>query len=200
MRKYIVRSVPLLATLVLLAGSASAHEKWFHETQNSGLHWELLFRPMPLAFIAMVVVVTIIAWLYWRRRGRAFVPGPENLGTTDERRSALYGLVPAILGIHIAVPLLVAGVQGGPVAVEVVEVADQVVEAAMGPVLQQVPVEPDILVPLAALGEILAHEQEFLARVTVHEPVQRAQVRELLPRVARHLAEKRSLPGKPSGD
>ncbi len=112
MRERIFRSIVLLTTFFLITATASAHEKWFHETQNYGLHWELLFRPMPLAFIAGVVVVTVIAGLYWRRRGRAFVPGPENLGTTDERRSALYGLVPAILGIHIAVPLLVAGVQG----------------------------------------------------------------------------------------
>jgi uncharacterized membrane protein YphA (DoxX/SURF4 family) len=40
------------------------------------------------------------------------VPGPENFGATDERRSALYGLIPAILGVHVAVPLLVGGVQG----------------------------------------------------------------------------------------
>jgi hypothetical protein len=112
MRKNISTSIPLLGTLVLLASNASAHEKWFHETQTAGLHWELLFRPIPLAFIAIVLVVTTIAWLYWRSRGRGFVPGSENLGTTDERRSALYGIVPAILGIHVAVPLLVGGVQG----------------------------------------------------------------------------------------
>lgn len=40
------------------------------------------------------------------------MPGPENFGTTDVRRSTLYGLIPAILGIHVAVPLLVSGAQG----------------------------------------------------------------------------------------
>jgi len=40
------------------------------------------------------------------------LPGPEAFGATDERRSLLYGLVPLILGIHVAVPLLVNGVQG----------------------------------------------------------------------------------------
>ena len=44
--------------------------------------------------------------------GRGFVQGPEKFGTTDDRRSALYGLIPAILGIHVAVPLLVSGVNG----------------------------------------------------------------------------------------
>jgi hypothetical protein len=90
----------------------SAHEKWFHETEHYGLRWDLLFRPLPLAFVAAVLLVTFAAWVYWRRRGRDFVPGPENFGATDERRSALYGLIPAILGVHVAVPLLVGGVQG----------------------------------------------------------------------------------------
>jgi uncharacterized membrane protein YphA (DoxX/SURF4 family) len=59
-----------------------------------------------------MLLVTLVAGIWWRRRGRGFVPGPENLGTTDDRRAALYGLIPAILGIHVAVPLLVSGVQG----------------------------------------------------------------------------------------
>jgi len=91
---------------------ASAHEKWFHETENYGLRWDLFFRPLPLALFGAVLLATLAAGLWWRRRGRGFVPGPENFGTTDDRRSALYGLIPAILGIHVAVPLLVSGVQG----------------------------------------------------------------------------------------
>ena len=91
---------------------ASAHEKWFHETENYGLRWDLFFRPLPLALFGAVLLATLAAGLLWRKRGRGFVPGPENFGTTDDRRSALYGLIPAILGIHVAVPLLVSGVQG----------------------------------------------------------------------------------------
>lgn len=97
--------------LISLASAAtvSAHEKWFHETENYALRWDLFFRPQPLAMFGAV----LLAWVYWRRRGqRGFAPGPENFGTTDERRAALYGLIPAILGIHVAVPLLVSGVQG----------------------------------------------------------------------------------------
>jgi hypothetical protein len=95
-----------------MAVKASAHEKWFHETESYGLRWDLLFRPLPLAFIGLVLLATVAAWFLYNRRGRGFVPGPENFGTTDERRSALYGLIPAIIGIHVAVPLLVSGVQG----------------------------------------------------------------------------------------
>jgi hypothetical protein len=99
--------------LLATASEAAAHEKWFHPTENYGLRWDLLFRPIPLAFIAAILLVTFAAWIYWRKRGqRGFVPGPENFGAADERRAALYGLIPAILGVHIAVPLLVGGVQG----------------------------------------------------------------------------------------
>jgi hypothetical protein len=105
----------LLAAAALGAATrpARAHEKWFHETANYPLRWDLFFRPLPLAFAGAALLVTLGAWLWWRARGRrGFVPGPESFGTTEERRSALYGLVPLILGAHIAVPLLVNGVQG----------------------------------------------------------------------------------------
>jgi len=101
-----------LAMLFATATNAAAHEKWFHETENYGLRWDLFFRPLPLVLFGAVLLVTLAAGLWWRRRGRGFVPGPENFGTTAVRRSALYGLIPAILGIHVAVPLLVSGVNG----------------------------------------------------------------------------------------
>ncbi len=101
-----------IALLFMTVTDVFAHEKWFHETSGFGLRADLVFRPLPLGFIAAVLLVTLGGWLFWRARGRGFIPGPENFGTTDERRSALYGLIPAILGIHVAVPLLVSGVQG----------------------------------------------------------------------------------------
>ncbi|MDQ6786478.1 MAG: DoxX protein [Acidobacteriota bacterium] len=101
-----------LMLLFATASRAAAHEKWFHETENYALRWDLFFRPLPLAFFGAVLLATFAAWVYWRKRRRGFVPGPEDFGTTDDRRAALYGLIPAVLGIHVAVPLLVSGVQG----------------------------------------------------------------------------------------
>jgi len=101
-----------LAILFAAASNASAHEKWFHETQSYNLRWDLFFRPLPLVFVGAVLFATLAAWFLYHRRGRGFVPGPENFGTTNDRRAALYGLIPAIIGIHVAVPLLVSGVQG----------------------------------------------------------------------------------------
>ncbi len=108
-----LRSLTLCLTMLFAAASqASAHEKWFHETQNYGLRWDLFFRPLPLVLFGAVLLVTLATGIWWRRRGRGFVPGPEDFGTTDDRHAALYGLIPAILGIHFAVPLLVSGVNG----------------------------------------------------------------------------------------
>ncbi|MBA3440575.1 MAG: DoxX protein [Pyrinomonadaceae bacterium] len=111
-RIYVRRVVFYLALLLAAVHQVSAHEKWFHETDPYPLRWDLYFRLLPLAFTAAVLLVTLAAWFWWKRRGRSFVPGPENFGTTAERRAALYGLVPAILAVHVAVPLLVSGVQG----------------------------------------------------------------------------------------
>src|SRR5215213_4290860 len=102
----------LVALLGAAAGPAHAHEKWFVGGPVGGLRWDLLFRPLPLALIGMVLVVTLLGGMLWRARGRGFLPGPEAFGATDGGRSLLYGLVPLILGIHVAVPLLVNGVQG----------------------------------------------------------------------------------------
>ncbi len=79
--------------ILLTVTHASAHEKWFHETENYGLRWDLFFRPLPLAFVGAVVVATLAAWFLYRRLGRAFVPGPEKFGATAVRRAALYGLI-----------------------------------------------------------------------------------------------------------
>jgi len=103
-----------VAAIVLLAsGPAWAHEKWFHETQSFPLRLDLIGRPLPLIFLAGVAVATVAGALFWRARGRrGFVPGPEAFGATPERRAALYALVPLLLALHVAVPLLVNGVQG----------------------------------------------------------------------------------------
>lgn len=104
---------PCLAFLLLLTSKTFAHEKWFTETAGYGLRWDLYFRPLPLIFTAAILAVTAVAWFYWNSRKRVgFVPGPAELGALPERRAAFYGLVPAILGIHLAVPLFVGSVQG----------------------------------------------------------------------------------------
>lgn len=97
--------------ILLLSVDGFAHEKWFTETGGHHLRWDLYFKPLPLIFTAAILVVTAIGWFVWNKRKASFVPGPKELGATDERRSAFYGLVPMILGLHLAVPLFVGAVQ-----------------------------------------------------------------------------------------
>ena len=59
--------------------------------------------------------------------------------------------------------------------------------------LEQVPVEAFVVRPLAPLGDLVAHEQQLLARVAVHVAVEEPQIGEFLPEVARHLVEQRAL-------
>ncbi len=59
--------------------------------------------------------------------------------------------------------------------------------------LEEVPVDALVVVPLAPLGDLVAHEQEFFAGVAAHVAVQQPEVGELLPEVAGHLVEQRAL-------
>ena len=89
---------------------ASAHEKWFFDPAGHPLRWDLFFTPLPLAFAGLAVALTIGGAIFWRkRRGRDFIPGPEAFGSTPERMRVFYGLMPLIVGVHVAVPLLVDG-------------------------------------------------------------------------------------------
>ena len=101
------------ALLLLAPPPAVAHEKWFHEAGNYELRWDLLWRPLPLALIAAVVLLTFLAAWLWRRRGRrGFLPSLEQLGSPPDRRLLLYGILPAFLGLHVSIPLLVSGIEG----------------------------------------------------------------------------------------
>ena len=53
------------------------------------------------------------------------------------------------------------------------------------------PVEAASFAPFVALGEFLAHEEEFLAGVGVLIGVEETEIGELLPGVAGHFVEKR---------
>lgn len=109
--KFFWSTVLLSAALLVMASPASAHVKWFAQNDGS-LRWDLFFQPLPLALFGAVLLATLAGGFLWKVRGIGFVPGPEVFGARDRRRSLLYGLVPLILGIHVAVPLLVNGVQG----------------------------------------------------------------------------------------
>ena len=106
--------------------------------------------------------------------------------------------VDALVGIDRVQPfeagrIGVEGVQRRKLAIEPVQVAHEALHAAMHGIVEQVPVERMVVVPLPLLAELAAHEEQLLAGMRPHEAEIGAQIRELLPAVARHLAEQRAL-------
>lgn len=113
-----MKRFPMLAALIALAGlnlssTSFAHVKWFYRGERPALDWAAFFQPLPLAFAGGVLLVVVALWFVQRARGgRGVLPRLEFFGATPERRMGLYGFAPAILGIHLAVPLFVSGVTG----------------------------------------------------------------------------------------
>jgi len=100
-----------LAFQLTHCATAVAHEKWFHQGQPT--NWSEVLEARRLTAIGAVVVVTLIAAFAWRiRRKRDLLPGPEAFGATPSGRRQFYAWVPAILALHVAVPLLVYGLEG----------------------------------------------------------------------------------------
>ncbi len=101
------------SAVFLFSSQAEAHVKWFYQGQRPPFDWEAVFSPLSLIFIA-AVCLTVLGLAFWQRArgGQGFLPNLEWFGAIPERRMALYGLVPAILAVHFAVPLFVASVQG----------------------------------------------------------------------------------------
>ena len=90
-----------------------AHEKWFYDATLYPTDWGAVVRFPGILAAAVALVATILVWLCWRvRRGRDLIPGPEVLGATEAGRARFYALVPLILGIHIALPLIILGIKG----------------------------------------------------------------------------------------
>ncbi len=87
----------------------------------------------------------------------------------------------------------VARPQGRGRRVDTVHVVDQCLDAPVVRVLGQPPVQRAGLGPLGLLAELRAHEEQLLAGVRPHEGQVGAQVGQLLPAVARHLAQQRTL-------
>lgn len=77
------------------------------------LRWDLFFQPLPILFLIGSLILTGIVWLVWQKRQEIeFIPGPKALGASDRSLKQFYGWVPVILGVHVAIALLVNGVQG----------------------------------------------------------------------------------------
>ena len=83
--------------------------------------------------------------------------------------------------------------QGGLLAIEPIQVGQETLHAAVRAVLEQVPVQAAIMIPLGPLGELTAHEDQLLAWVGVQIRIQQPQVGKLLPVITGHLFQQRRL-------
>src|SRR5262249_37576777 len=102
-----------VAVVLAFPVALRAHEKWFHDASAYPTDWGAVLRFPEVLAEAAAVAATTFVWLWWRaRRGRDLIPGPEVLGATEAGRARFYALVPLILGIHIALPLIVLGIKG----------------------------------------------------------------------------------------
>lgn len=99
----------MLALSALMA-SASAHEKWFHDPSPFPSSILSALRPPVLYFILAVALLTAALWIAHRRFPAGFLPSFEQFGASPTTLRRLYALIPLILGVHVAVPLLVSGV------------------------------------------------------------------------------------------
>ena len=88
------------------------HERWFVDSSPFPVRWAELLSGPPLLAAGAAVAATVGAHLLWRLTGRRpIIPGPFRLGADRVQLAALYGLVPLILSLHVAVPLVVNGIQ-----------------------------------------------------------------------------------------
>jgi uncharacterized membrane protein YphA (DoxX/SURF4 family) len=112
MKRLLLRLAATASLVAAATAPAAAHEKWFFNAAGHPLRWDLFFRPLPLALAGAVTIATLVATIVWRARGeRGFLPGPSVFGATARGKSILYGLLPLIIGVHCAVPLLVDGTE-----------------------------------------------------------------------------------------
>ena len=101
------------AFFFLLAGTVLAHEKWFHKGAWGLSDWLTLTRLPTAGLIAGVVGLTVLAAVIRHRLAKpSLLPGPVAFGADPDDVARFYSWGPVILGIHVALPLLVCGVQG----------------------------------------------------------------------------------------
>jgi hypothetical protein len=131
------------------------------------------------------------------------IAAADDGGGVDDGDDKIFGFFAAadegentvvrIVGVNPfeTVPIKFDLMEGGLGGIEMIEVNDELLDAAMGIVLEQVPVQAVRFGPFAALGEFLAHEEELLAGMRVLIGVEKTEIGELLPHVAGHFMEKR---------
>ncbi len=111
------------------------------------------------------------------------------LAAADEGKDTVVGVV----GVDPfkTVPVKFDLMEGRFGGVQMIEIGNEALDAAVGIVLEEMPVEAASFAPFAALGQLLAHEKELLAWVGALIGEEQAEIGELLPHIAGHFVEER---------
>ena len=87
------------------------HERWFIDSSPFPVRWSAALEPGALTAVGIAVgTVAVAAWIWRKARRNPVIPGPAELGASPDTRALLLGAIPLILGLHLAVPLLVSGI------------------------------------------------------------------------------------------
>ena len=113
---------------------------------------------------------------------RVFAPADESEDT-----------VVGVIGVDPfeAVPVEIDLMKSRLGGIKMIEIVDEALDAAVGIMLEEMPIKAVGLFPFGTLGEFLTHEEELLSRVSVLIGVEEAEIGELLPRVTGHFVKKR---------
>src|SRR6185312_8966175 len=122
-------------------------------------------------------------------RDQGYILGP--LSPAQVHDHALIGIV-AVDPLE-AVGREVALVEGGSRTIEAVDVPHPAADAFVQRIREHMPLQALVMLPLAPLADLPAHEEELLAGMSPHVAVEQPQRCELLPLIARHLADERAL-------
>lgn len=88
------------------------HERWFTDDALYPVHFDRWASPQSLIPVAIAVVITAVAVVLWRARGRRTIGALSLLrhGMPLENYERLLSWMPLVIGLHTGVTLLVAGV------------------------------------------------------------------------------------------
>ena len=88
------------------------HERWFTSHDGPAIRLDMALEPGAVVAVGAAAAVTAALAVAYRAAGRRpLVPGPFRLGASDRLLAVLYGMLPVVLCLHVAVPLIVSGVQ-----------------------------------------------------------------------------------------
>jgi len=109
--------------------------------------------------------------------------------TANERQDAVVGVVRVqpLEPLPVEIDLMERRLGG----VERVEVGDETLNAAVGIMLEKMPIQAVSFAPFVALGKFLPHEKKFFAGMRILIREQEAEIGKLLPEIAGHFVKKR---------